>query len=116
MAASLETLASAIVVTASPETTAALAAQLMRQHHVGALVVVDARPPAVHRQHARSIRRALPQQVRGDQHRVVGHEQAAQPRRPHAALDELEVIAGRRGAVARGAVGEVTEAGVATSV
>lgn len=42
MAASLETLASAIVVTASPETTAALAAQLMRQHHVGALVVVDA--------------------------------------------------------------------------
>ena len=42
MAASLETLASAIVVTAGPETTAALAAQLMRRHHVGALVVVDA--------------------------------------------------------------------------
>jgi len=42
MAATLETLASAIVVTAGPETTAALAAQLMRQQHVGALVVVDA--------------------------------------------------------------------------
>jgi CBS domain-containing protein len=42
MAATLETLASAIVVTAGPDTTAALAAQMMRQHHVGALVVVDA--------------------------------------------------------------------------
>jgi CBS domain-containing protein len=42
MAATLESLASTIVVTAGPETTAALGAQLMRQHHVGALVVVDA--------------------------------------------------------------------------
>lgn len=42
MSANLGSLASAIVVTANPETTAARAAQLMREHHVGSLVVVDA--------------------------------------------------------------------------
>ena len=42
MSATLESLASPIVVTANPETTATRAAQLMRQHHVGSLVVVDA--------------------------------------------------------------------------
>jgi CBS domain-containing protein len=42
MSATLGALASAIVVTANPETTAARAAQLMREHHVGSLVVVDA--------------------------------------------------------------------------
>ena len=41
MAATLGTMATAIVVTATPETTAARAAQLMREHHVGALIVVD---------------------------------------------------------------------------
>ncbi len=42
MTATLDTLASAIVVTANPETSALRAAQLMREHHVGSLVVVDA--------------------------------------------------------------------------
>jgi CBS domain-containing protein len=41
MPATLESLATPIVVTANPETTAARAAQLMRKHHVGSLVVVD---------------------------------------------------------------------------
>jgi len=41
MAATLGTIATAIVVTATPETTAAHAAHLMREHHVGALIVVD---------------------------------------------------------------------------
>lgn len=39
----LKDFASATVVVAEPETTALAAAQLMRKHHVGALVVVDAR-------------------------------------------------------------------------
>ena len=43
MSARLESLASKIVVTANPDTTAARAAQLMREHHVGSLVVVDAK-------------------------------------------------------------------------
>lgn len=42
MSATLGSLASAIVVTANPDTTAERAAQLMREHHVGSLVVVDA--------------------------------------------------------------------------
>jgi CBS domain-containing protein len=41
MPATLKTIATPIVVTATPETTATRAAQLMREHHVGALVVVD---------------------------------------------------------------------------
>jgi len=41
MPATLESLATPMVVTATPETTATHAAQLMRQHHVGSLVVVD---------------------------------------------------------------------------
>ena len=41
MPATLESLATPIVVTATPETTAARAAQLMREHHVGSLVVID---------------------------------------------------------------------------
>ena len=43
MSAKLESLASKIVVTANPDTTATRAAQLMREHHVGSLVVVDAK-------------------------------------------------------------------------
>jgi CBS domain-containing protein len=42
MAETLSMLATPIVVTANPETTAAQAARLMREHHVGSLVVVDA--------------------------------------------------------------------------
>jgi CBS domain-containing protein len=42
MAETLGMLATPIVVTANPETTAAQAARLMREHHVGSLVVVDA--------------------------------------------------------------------------
>jgi CBS domain-containing protein len=42
MAATLKTLATPIVVTATPETTSAQAAQLMRKHHVGSLVIVEA--------------------------------------------------------------------------
>ena len=42
MSATLASLATPIVVTATPETTATRAAQLMREHHVGSLVVVDA--------------------------------------------------------------------------
>src|SRR5512147_2795375 len=42
MSAKSELPATPIVVTANPETTAARAAQLMREHHVGSLVVVDA--------------------------------------------------------------------------
>lgn len=38
----LRDFATATVAVAEPETTALVAAQLMRQHHVGALVVVDA--------------------------------------------------------------------------
>lgn len=41
MPATVGTVASPIVVTATPETSAAQAARLMRQHHVGSLVVVD---------------------------------------------------------------------------
>ena len=40
--ATLGTLATPIVVTATPETTAARAAQMMREHHIGSLVVIDA--------------------------------------------------------------------------
>jgi len=42
MAATLKSLATPIVVTATPETTSAQAAQLMRKHHVGSLVIVEA--------------------------------------------------------------------------
>lgn len=42
MPAKLKDLATAITVVAEPETTAARAAGLMRQHHVGSIVVVDA--------------------------------------------------------------------------
>ena len=42
MSATLASLATPIVVTATPETAAMRAAQLMREHHVGSLVVVDA--------------------------------------------------------------------------
>jgi CBS domain-containing protein len=41
MPTSLESLATKIIVTATPDTTAARAAQLMRAHHVGSLIVVD---------------------------------------------------------------------------
>lgn len=41
MPTTVGTLASPIVVTATPETSAAQAARLMREHHVGSLVVVD---------------------------------------------------------------------------
>jgi CBS domain-containing protein len=41
MSATLDSLATPIIVTASPDTTATHAAQLMRTHHVGSLVVVD---------------------------------------------------------------------------
>lgn len=41
MPATVASVASPIVVTAVPETTAVEAARLMRQHHVGSLVVVD---------------------------------------------------------------------------
>jgi CBS domain-containing protein len=41
MSTSLESLATKIIVTAMPDTTAAHAAQLMRAHHVGSLIVVD---------------------------------------------------------------------------
>jgi signal-transduction protein with cAMP-binding, CBS, and nucleotidyltransferase domain len=41
MPTSLESLATKIIVTATPDTTAARAAQLMRVHHVGSLIVVD---------------------------------------------------------------------------
>lgn len=41
MPAALESLATKIVVTATPDTTATRAAQLMRAHHVGSLVVLD---------------------------------------------------------------------------
>lgn len=42
MAANAGSVATPIVVAATPETTAVQAAHLMRQHHVGSLVVVDA--------------------------------------------------------------------------
>lgn len=42
MSDTLGQVATSIVVTADPETTAADAARLMRRHHVGSLVVVDA--------------------------------------------------------------------------
>lgn len=38
----LKDFATAAVAVAEPETTALVAAQLMRKHHVGALIVVDA--------------------------------------------------------------------------
>jgi CBS domain-containing protein len=41
MTVTLESLATKIVVTATPDTTATRAAQLMRAHHVGSLVVLD---------------------------------------------------------------------------
>ncbi|MGL6111161.1 MAG: CBS domain-containing protein [Rubrivivax sp.] len=41
MPVTLESLATQIIVTATPDTTAMHAAQLMRTHHVGSLVVVD---------------------------------------------------------------------------
>jgi CBS domain-containing protein len=41
MPATLESVATKIVVTATPDNTAARAAQLMRAHHVGSLVVLD---------------------------------------------------------------------------
>jgi CBS domain-containing protein len=41
MSTPLESLATKIIVTATPDTTAARAAQLMRTHHVGSLIVVD---------------------------------------------------------------------------
>ena len=41
MPVTLESLATKIVVTATPDTSAARAAQLMRAHHVGSLVVLD---------------------------------------------------------------------------
>lgn len=41
MSTRLGNLATAVVATATPETTAARAAQLMRTHHVGSLVVID---------------------------------------------------------------------------
>jgi len=41
MPATLESLATPIIVTATPETTSTRAAKLMREHHVGSLVVVD---------------------------------------------------------------------------
>jgi CBS domain-containing protein len=39
----LKDFATSVVATVEPETTAFVAAQLMRKHHIGALVVVDAR-------------------------------------------------------------------------
>jgi len=42
MPATLDSLATPIVVTATADTPCVLAAKLMRQHHVGSLVVVDA--------------------------------------------------------------------------
>lgn len=42
MGASVGAVATPIVVAATPETSAAQAAQLMREHHVGSLVVVEA--------------------------------------------------------------------------
>jgi CBS domain-containing protein len=44
MTATLESLATSIVVTATPDNSAARAAQLMRSHHVGSLVVLDGAP------------------------------------------------------------------------
>lgn len=41
MSTSLESLATKVIVTATPDTTAARAAQLMRVHHVGSLIVID---------------------------------------------------------------------------
>jgi len=41
MPATIESLATPIVVTATPDTTSTRAAQLMREYHVGSLVVVD---------------------------------------------------------------------------
>jgi CBS domain-containing protein len=41
MSVTLESLATKIIVTATPDTTATRAAQLMRAHHVGSLVVLD---------------------------------------------------------------------------
>lgn len=43
MAKTLSNIATPIVVTANPETTSVQAARLMREHHVGSLVVVDQR-------------------------------------------------------------------------
>lgn len=42
MAIQLKDFASSVVAVVEPETTALVAAQLMRRHHIGALVVVDA--------------------------------------------------------------------------
>jgi CBS domain-containing protein len=42
MPARLKDFATAVVAVVEPETTALVAAQLMRRHHIGALVVVDA--------------------------------------------------------------------------
>lgn len=42
MPATVGSVATPIVVTATPETTAVQAARLMREHHVGSLVVIDA--------------------------------------------------------------------------
>jgi CBS domain-containing protein len=42
MPATLESVATKIIVTATPDNSAARAAQLMRAHHVGSLVVLDA--------------------------------------------------------------------------
>lgn len=42
MATQLKDFASSVVAVVEPETTALVAAQLMRRHHIGALVVVDA--------------------------------------------------------------------------
>ena len=42
MATRLKDFAAAMVTVAEPETTALAASQLMRKHHVGALIVVDA--------------------------------------------------------------------------
>ncbi len=43
MAVQLKDIATSIVAIADPETTAVVVAQLMRRHHVGAVVVVDAK-------------------------------------------------------------------------
>jgi CBS domain-containing protein len=43
MPANLKSLATAVVIVVEPDTKVLAAAQLMRRHHVGALVVVDAR-------------------------------------------------------------------------
>ena len=42
MSTRLKDFATAVVAVVEPETTAMVAAQLMRRHHIGALVVVDA--------------------------------------------------------------------------